>query len=132
MEGTLSGEFGQTVLFHVGEDDVFATENAPTPCRNMVEKTVRALDHRPRPKNVIQRDVQVDLPFVQSMKKMKWDEMIPTRLGLYQNQNNKRTLQNNFKNFLKFKSFKKKLRLKKKKTLSLLGWRADTFSRSIF
>lgn len=39
------------------------------------------------------------------LQEMNWEEMIPTRLGLYQDQNKKRTLQNNFKNFEKFGEF---------------------------
>lgn len=71
----------------------------------MVEKTARALDHQPRQKNVIQMDVQVGISVLQELQEMNWEEMIPTRLGLYQNQNKKRTLQNNFKNFEKFGEF---------------------------
>lgn len=53
------GENGQTVLLHVGEDDVLATENVQTPRHRMEETTVRVSDLQLRRESVIKTDVQV-------------------------------------------------------------------------
>lgn len=55
----LNGEIGRTVPFHAEEGNVFAAENVPTLCHQMVGRTARGSDQRLRQKNAINKDVQV-------------------------------------------------------------------------
>lgn len=54
-----NGEIGRTVPFRAEEGDVFAAENVPALCHQMVGRIARGLDQRLRQKNAINKDVQV-------------------------------------------------------------------------
>ena len=54
-----NGEIGLTVPFRAEEGNVFAAENVPALCHQMVERTARGLDQRLRQKNALNKDVQV-------------------------------------------------------------------------
>ena len=63
MEATLTGKNGPSALPHVEAEGALATDNAPILCHNMVEKTVRTLDHLLKQKNAVRTSVQVDIAF---------------------------------------------------------------------
>ena len=64
MEAIPNGRGGQIVLLHVEEEYAVAIDNVPILCHNMAEKIAVTLGQRLRQETVIQKDVQVNIMFV--------------------------------------------------------------------